>query len=221
MTRAVVFDLDGTLIDSLPDIAHAANALLADEGLEALPQSQIGGFVGLGERVFLDRLIAATALDPAQYDRLMPRFIAHYKGATSGTVVFDGVRDALRVLRQDGCAIGLCTNKPSGPLDAVLKALDLAPLFDVIVAGDTLPVRKPNPEPLLHAFRTLGASEAVYVGDSPVDAEAAQNAGVPFLLFTEGIRTIPVSDIPHDGTFNDFKALAESVNALWRPLQVA
>ncbi|NND41962.1 MAG: HAD hydrolase-like protein, partial [Silicimonas sp.] len=98
----VVFDLDGTLIDSLPDVTEAANALLSDEGLEALPQSTVAGFVGLGERVFLDRLIARTGLDRAEYDRLMERFIGHYKVATRNTRLFPGVREALDDLRSDG-----------------------------------------------------------------------------------------------------------------------
>lgn len=217
MTRAVVFDLDGTLIDSLPDVANAANALLAERGLPSLPQSQIAGFVGLGERVFLDRLIAASDLDDAEYDTLLDRFIAHYKASTSDTRLFPGAIEAVTALRAAGCAIGLCTNKPAGPLAAVLEALDLSHLFDAVIAGDTLAVRKPNPAPLHHVLRTLGATQAVYVGDSPVDAETAQHAGVPFLLFTEGIRTAPVEQIPNDAAFDDFSSLPEHINALWQP----
>lgn len=209
MTRAVVFDLDGTLIDSLPDIAAAANALLDEEGLEPLPQSRIGGFVGMGEKVFLDRLIAATGLEKAQYDALMARFMVLYKTNTGRTRLFPGVLDMMSTLRDSGLALGLCTNKPGGPLQAVLDALDLGRWFDAIIAGDTLSIRKPDPAPLHLGFERMGATEGVYVGDSDVDAETAQRAGIPFLLFTEGIRTKPVSDIPHDALFGDFSHLPD------------
>ena len=218
MTRAVVFDLDGTLIDSLPDIAAAANALLADHGLEPLPQSQIGGFVGMGERVFLDRLIAATALDAAEYDALMVEFITHYKASTGLTTVFPGALDAVKALRAEGYKLGICTNKPGVPLAAVLDALDLAQWFDVIIAGDTLPVRKPDPAPLHLAFERMAATKGVYVGDSDVDAETAQRAGVPFAFFTEGIRTKPMDEIPHDRAFHRFEDLPAICRDILRPL---
>ena len=218
MTRGVVFDLDGTLIDSLPDIAAAANALLADHGLAPLPQSQIGSFVGMGERVFLDRLIAATALDVAQYDALMGQFITHYKASTGLTTVFPGALDAVKALKAEGYKLGICTNKPGVPLAAVLDALDLSRWFDVIIAGDTLPVRKPDPAPLRLAFDRMGATEGVYVGDSDVDAETAQRAGVPFAFFTEGIRTKPVEDIPHDRPFDRFGDLPTICSEIIRPI---
>ncbi|MGJ8603937.1 MAG: phosphoglycolate phosphatase [Marivita sp.] len=217
MTPAVVFDLDGTLIDSLPDIAAAANALLADHGLGPLPQSQVGGFVGMGERVFLDRLIAATALDANEYDTLMAAFIAHYKASTGLTTVFPGALDMLVALKAEGYKIGLCTNKPGVPLAAVLEVLDLARWFNVIIAGDTLPVRKPDPAPLRMAFDRMGATKGLYVGDSDVDAETAQRAGVPFAFFTEGIRTKPVEDIPHDRAFDCFGDLPAICSELMRP----
>lgn len=212
--RAVVFDLDGTLIDSLPGIAQAANTLLSEEGRPALPQGQVAGFVGLGELVFLERLIAAGGLDPSAFDRLLDRFIVHYKAAAEMTQLFPGAREALSTLKADGWAIGLCTNKPTDPLRAVMDHLDLTGVFDTIVAGDTLERRKPDPAPLRHAFNGLGAEKGVYVGDSPVDAETARAACVPFVLFTEGIRTVPQSDIPHERAFDDFSQLPEICGAL-------
>lgn len=216
--RGVVFDLDGTLIDSLPDVTNAANALLADKGLPPLPQATVRGFIGLGERVFLDRLIGATDLDVADYDDLMGQFIAHYKKSTGATVVFPGVLDVLASLRSDGVRLAICTNKPMGPLRAVLDALDLERWFDAVVAGDSLPNRKPDPAPLRHAFAQIGATEGVYVGDSDVDAATARNAGVPFAFFTEGICTVPIAEIPHDRAFSDFAELPEICRALMRPL---
>lgn len=218
MTRGVVFDLDGTLIDSLPDIAAAANALLADHGLDPLPTAQIGSFVGMGERVFLDRLIAATALEADQYDPLMDQFMTLYKGSTGLTTVFPGVVDAVMRLKAEGFKLGICTNKPGGPLEAVLEAVDLGKWFDVIIAGDSLPVRKPDPAPLRLAFERMAVTEGIYVGDSDVDAETAQRAGVPFALFTEGIRTKPIDAIPHDRAFERFTDLPDLCRDLIRPI---
>ncbi|SDY07168.1 HAD-IA family hydrolase [Citreimonas salinaria] len=206
-TVPVVFDLDGTLVDSLPGIAWAANTLLAERGHAPLPQARIGTFVGLGERVFLDRLIAAAGLDAADDAALMARLLDLYRAAADRTTPFPGAREALQDLRDAGVPLGLCTNKPSGPLDAVLDALDLRGLFGAVVAGDTLPVRKPDPAPLHRAFDLLGGL-GLYVGDNGIDARTATSAGVPFWLFTEGIRHEPLADIPHDRAFDDFARLA-------------
>ncbi|MCM2560879.1 phosphoglycolate phosphatase [Lutimaribacter sp. EGI FJ00015] len=212
--KAVVFDLDGTLIDSLPGIANAANTLLQEEGRPTLPQGDIAGFVGLGEIVFLKRLIAAGGLDPARFDRLMERFILHYKNAAQMTGAFPGAREALCQLRADGWTIGLCTNKPTGPLRAVLDHLELDGAFDTIVAGDTLDRRKPDPAPLRHTLDGLGAATGIFVGDSPVDAETARAANVPFVLFTGGIRTVALDEMPHDKAFDDFSQLPAICRAL-------
>jgi phosphoglycolate phosphatase len=210
----VVFDLDGTLIDSLPDVTKAVNLLLADEGQPLLPQSVVNTFVGSGEKVLMQRLIAATAFEPDDAERLMPGFIAHYKTAALDTKLFPGAREALGRLRAAGVPIGLCTNKPRAPLVPTLEAAGLADVFGVVVAGDDLPLRKPDPAPLFHCFRALGAETGIYVGDSEVDAETAKRAGVPFVIYAHGIRVNPIEDIPHDVVFDDFGALDGILSAL-------
>ena len=205
----IVFDLDGTLIDSLPNVTDAANALLADEGLEPLPSEVVRGFVGLGERVFLDRMIAATDLRPEDFDRLMPGFIRHYNVAAEDTQLFPGAMDMLLRLRADGVPLALCTNKPAAPLWPTLKAAGIEDAFDVVLAGDMLERRKPDPLPLHHILSELSAETCLYVGDSETDAETARRAGVPFVLFTEGIRLAPIEDIPHDVAFDDLSVLPE------------
>ena len=210
----VVFNLDGTLIDSLPNITDAANALLRGEGLPPLDRARVAGFVGLGEQVFVDRLIAATDLAPQDRDRLLARFIAIYEAETARTRLFPGVRAALDAIRGAGHPLALCTNKPGGPLAHTLKAAALERTFDVVVAGDTLPVRKPDPAPLRHILDRLNADAAIYVGDSETDAETARRAGLPFVLFTEGIRVAPVDEIPHDRIFSDFAELPGIVAGL-------
>ncbi len=209
---SVVFDLNGTLIDSLPTITQTANSLLSENGLPDLSSQVVGSFVGLGEQVFLDRLIAATALEAGNRPALMERFIAIYKEVSQDTHLFAGVREALDQFAADGVPMGLCTNKPGGPTEVVLQTTDLARYFDVVAAGDTLPVRKPDPAPLHHAFEAIGAG--VYVGDSETDAKTAEAASVPFVLFTEGIRVSPLSDIPHDAAFDRFDLLPAVISSL-------
>lgn len=209
MTPAILFDLDGTLIDSLPNVTDAANAVLSERGLPPLERKQTAGFVGLGEQVFMDRLIAATALDPLDRDAHMESFIGHYKVEALKTQLFPGAKDALNALKEKGFSLGLVTNKPRAPLLPTLETAGLSTVFDAVIAGDDLPKRKPYAEPIWHALKLIGAKTCVYVGDSPTDAETAQNAGVPFVLYTEGIRTVPVSAIPHDVVFDDFQELPE------------
>lgn len=203
----VVFDLDGTLTDSLPDVAHAANALLADEGATAVAPGTVAGFVGWGEGIFIDRLIAHAGLDPAARDSLLDRFIGHYTAAGDRTRLMPGVAEALSGLKDMGVPMGLCTNKPRAPLLPVLETSGLGDWITVVVAGDDLARRKPAPEPLLAVLRALDAPRAIYIGDSIVDAQTARAAGVPFALYTEGIRTDPVAAIPHDAAFADFALL--------------
>ncbi|MEM7753742.1 MAG: HAD-IA family hydrolase, partial [Pseudomonadota bacterium] len=164
--RAVLFDLDGTLIDSLPNIRDAANAVLAERGLPALTSETIAGFVGLGEQVFIDRLIGATDLEGAERAWVMERFIGHYRIEAGKTVVFHGVVEALTALHQSGTPVGLVTNKPRAPLGPTLASAGIEAFFDVVVAGDDLPKRKPDPMQLTHAMAQLGVADCVYVGDS-------------------------------------------------------
>lgn len=204
---AVLFDLDGTLIDSLPNITDAVNAVLAERSMAPLPREVVAGFIGLGEQVLVDRLIAATALGPDERDWVMSTFMDRYKEEAGKTRCFHNVRRCLDTLASEGFALGLITNKPRAPLDATLDSAGISTCFKIVVAGDDLPKRKPDPLPIRHAIETLGASKAIYVGDSETDAETALNAGVPFVLFTEGIHHGSVHDMPHEVAFSDFGML--------------
>lgn len=210
MTTAIIFDLDGTLIDSAPDIHAAVARTLADEGQPPLPYATIRGFIGNGVPVLIDRVMAARAepADPARRTELIARFLAHYEAASTDlTTVFPGVPAALQALADAGHPIGLCTNKPAGPARDILAAFGLLPFFAAILGGDSLPEKKPHPEPLRATLRALGAPAALYVGDSEVDAETAAGAGIPLLLFTMGYRKTPAADLPHRALFSDFALL--------------
>ncbi len=198
----IVFDLDGTLIDSAADIAHAANATLKEVGAQPLSVSEARGFVGAGAPKFVERMARARGLDDVT--TLLPRFVHHYERAVSETVIYSGVEDVLAGLKAQGHRLALCTNKPLRPTQAVLAHLGWDTMFDAVFSGDSLPVRKPDPAPLLAALEALGEGPAIYVGDGEVDAETAERAGVPFLLFTQGYRKTPVEELVHHASFDDW-----------------
>lgn len=207
----VIFDLDGTLIDSAPDIHAAINAVLRDEAARPLTLDQVRGFIGGGVEVLWHRIIAATGLPQDRYRDLLAAFMARYRRSTSLTRLYPGVLEALNVLADRGHPMGICTNKPADPTEAVLGAMGIAEFFAVIIAGDSLPQRKPDPAPLRAALLALGAApenpRALYVGDSEVDAETAADVPVPLMLYTGGYRRTPVEQLPHRVAFDDFSAL--------------
>ncbi|ABD54890.1 phosphoglycolate phosphatase [Jannaschia sp. CCS1] len=198
----IVFDLDGTLIDSAQDITSAANATLAEVDADPLSLAEARSFVGSGAVVFVERM--ARARDLADPEPLLPRFVHHYEHAVHDTVIYPGVEAALAALKAHGHRLGLCTNKPGSPTRAVLAHLGWERLFEVVFTGDSLPQRKPDPAPLLAAFDALGDGPAIYVGDSEVDAETAERADVPFVLYTPGYRTAPLDDLVHAAAFDDW-----------------
>lgn len=218
MTAAIVFDLDGTLIDSAPDMCAVANRVLAGEGAGAVTLEETRGFIGNGASVFVAKMRAARGIPDAEHDRLLGAFVTAYETAVDLTRPYPGVRDALEALGGAGFALGICTNKPIRAARAVLAHLDLARYFGSVIGGDSLAVRKPDPATLLAAFDGLGdpggpgaAGRRLYIGDSEVDAETAQRAGAPFLLYTRGYRKGPIDAIPCARRFDDFDALAHLV----------
>lgn len=206
---AVIFDLDGTLIDSAPDIVAAAGRVLAAFGLPPLSDATIRGFVGKGLPNLVARLIEASghAPDGALFAPMMARFETEYLTAHDMTTIYPGAVLALQALAETGAALGLCTNKPIAPTLAVLNHLGLRGHFPVIMGGDSLPVRKPDPAHFHAVAQALGRPRAVLVGDSEVDADTAQAARVPFFLFTEGYRRSPVAAIAHHAAFDRFADL--------------
>ncbi len=215
MSGAVIFDLDGTLVDSAPDICAAAGTVIARHGLEPLTLEQTRSYVGHGAAQFVERCLAARGVadQPGLQAEVLAGFLDIYESAVTLTVPYPGVVAALERLTDMGLVLGVCTNKPAAPAHAVLCHLGLDRHFAVVIGGDSLPVRKPDPAPLQAAMTGLAASATVFVGDSEVDAETAVRAGVPFALYTEGYRKTPVSELPHDAAFADFDDLPGIVRA--------
>lgn len=210
---ALIFDLDGTLIDSAPDIHAAANRILSAEGLAPQPFLQVKSFIGRGVPHLVDRLLeAAGASEPVRATRMVARFVEDYETAVTLTHPYPGVIGALQALSSH--RMGICTNKPLSPTRAVLRHLGMDGFFPVVIGGDSLPVKKPDPAPVLATVEALGGGPALYIGDSEADAEAAARAGLPFLLYTEGYRKAPVADLPHAASFADWADLPGLVAAL-------
>lgn len=208
--KAIVFDLDGTLIDSVPDLHGAATRMLAQEGLPPLDLNTISNFVGNGMPVLVQRIMGASGLggDPAAHARLLKSFAAlYYAVPTDLTTVYPGVVQALEALRAEGFALGICTNKPEAPTRRILEIFDLTRFFGTIIGGDTLPVHKPDPAPLQAAYAALAATQRLFVGDSEVDAATALATGDPFALYTPGYRKAGLDQIPHHFAFDHFDAL--------------
>lgn len=214
MVSALIFDLDGTLVDSAPEIHAGVTRLLAEEGLPELSFATVRSFIGGGVPILITRVMRALALpeDAARHADLCARFIAGYEDDPEGlTRPYDGVEAALDVI---DLPLALCTNKPEGPTRALLRRLGWTHRFPTIVGGDTLAQRKPDPAPLRHAIAALGGGPVLFVGDSEVDAETARRAGVPLLLFTQGYRNAALAELPHHAAFDHWSMLPPLVARL-------
>jgi phosphoglycolate phosphatase len=185
--RTLLLDLDGTLVNSVPDLAAALNRLLGARGLVALSQSEVAAMVGDGVVKLVERAFAARGgvLDL----RAVAEFSADY-GAHSAvaTMPYPGVVDALRSLADEGWRLAVCTNKPAAAARSLLSALGLAPWFAAVGGGDSFPVRKPDPRHLLATLEAAGgdATQAVMAGDHANDVAAARGAGLPCIFAAWG-----------------------------------
>lgn len=184
----VIFDLDGTLVDSAPDIALAVNRTLDDWGLQRFDLATITGWIGEGSRRLITRAMHAAG-GPQDIDRVMPGFLRHYGQTASDGALYPGVAQTLAGLHARGVRLALCTNKPEQFVRPLLQARGILDLFDAgIVGGDTLAERKPSGMPLRHlaAQAALDPECCLMVGDSRSDAQAAQAAGMPLVLVRYG-----------------------------------
>ena len=211
--KIVVFDLDGTLIDSAPDIRAAANRMLADQGIAPLELGTIISFIGHGLPRLVEQIIEHVGLDMGHAEMLTDQVLRYYNAApTELTKLYPGVMTCLTGLKLGGARMGLCTNKPLSATMEILGPMGLGDMFDIVIGGDSLGVKKPDPAPLLECFNVLGG-KGLYVGDSEVDAETAARAGVDFALFTQGYRKTPVAELPHSFAFDHFDQLAAHTKA--------
>ena len=210
----VVFDLDGTLINSLDSLAAVGAKLTKELGRRSVSADEYEGFVGRGLAAQVIDLLNATGGLPDDGGRAaIERFHTIYADdPVTGVEEYPGARDALLALAENGCVLGVCTQKPEALARQILTALGHMPPISVIVGGDTLPgILKPDPKMLSRAADPLGSGPLVYVGDSEIDAQTAINAGVPFILTGWGIRSVPETDIHHDRLVETFQSLPDTV----------
>lgn len=177
-----MFDLDGTLLDTAPQIAEAANRMLVALGKPMLPQAQIASYIGEGVQNLIKRCLTGSVhTEPAaeEFARAQPLYHGFYEANATESQAFAGVLPALQQLKKLGYHLACVTNKPEKFTLPLLQEAGLADFFEVIISGDSLPKKKPDPLPLLHICQKLGVlpAEAVLVGDSETDIQAAHAAG--------------------------------------------
>lgn len=208
MSPALVFDLDGTLVDSAPDLHFCINVLLDELDLPALDLKTVTGFIGHGvpELVLQSLAVHKPDASEAQKAAAIVRYIEIY---TSHPAQFcqpyKGVLETLSRLHKRGHKMAICTNKAEAIARLVANAIGLSDYCPVLIGGDSLPERKPDPAPLRQCMYHLNVESCIYVGDSETDARTAQNADVPFVLHTEGYRKTPIETLQFREKFGDWR----------------
>jgi phosphoglycolate phosphatase len=214
---ALIFDLDGTLVDSLPDLQAALNETLREIGKKPISREAVRVMIGDGTAMLVARGLAASGAPADLHDECLRRFLEIYSAdPVSRTRPYPGVPEVLAALAADGCRLGICTNKPQTATLAVLRGLRLDGFFSAVLGGDVLPVRKPDPGHLLGAIAALSAlpEEAVMIGDSENDVAVAKAAGVPIVLKRYGYARVPPGQLDADIELDAFAELPKALAAL-------
>jgi phosphoglycolate phosphatase len=216
----VIFDLDGTLVDTAEDVGVLVNALLREVGRPTLTNSQVGACFGLGAAKLVERaliLAPGAPIPPEQLADVTQRFMAEYAVAVPvHSRAYAGVPEALAACRQAGWRLGVCTNKPHAAACTLLQYLDLAQWFDGVSGGDSVANRKPDPAHLHDAVARAGGvmSRAVMVGDSETDAACAIAAGMPLILIEGGYSHAALDRLGADRVLAGFAGLLPAVMEL-------
>jgi len=213
----LLFDLDGTLVDTAPDLVATLNKILAKHDRAPMTLESVKKLIGDGARALLERGFEATGAPASGLDALMADFIDIYVAAsTVHSRPYNGVVDALESFAATGYRMAVCTNKPQAPSETILHEFDLMRFFDTVVGGDRFPVRKPHAQHLLGALELMDAINhpAIMVGDSYNDVASARNAGMPVIVVSYGYTTIPPVDLGGDILVDFFAEIPDAVNRL-------
>ena len=214
---SIALDLDGTLVDTAPDLAGAMNAVLVAEGRATLDPDSVTALVGHGARALIERGFAETGdpVRPGDMERLVALFLDHYREhVADASKPFDGVPETLQALRADGARLAVCTNKPEGLARLLLHKLDLFDEFETIIGGDSLAARKPDPLPIQECAVRLGIERTiVMVGDSTADAGAAHAYGCPFIFAAYGYADTPESQLAPSASMSEFSEAPRAIAA--------
>ncbi len=208
----VVFDLDGTLVDSAPDLIGALNFALGHEHLDPVDMEQLRRLVGHGAKALIERSLKmyAVAKDPERVERMLAHFMGFYaENIARHSTPYPHVIPTLKALIAQGATCVVCTNKPTALANALLNSLDMTHYFKAVCGGDYFENRKPHAE---HILKTIAeaqgsADQAVMVGDSITDRDAARASGVPVILVDYGYTDIPAQDLEADEVISDFSTI--------------
>ena len=216
-----VFDLDGTLADTAPDLIASLNAVLAAQGWNPLPLAKARDMIGAGGRVLIERGLESEGVEvtPARLETLYHAFLAHYEDhLVDESRLFPGVTEVLDALREAGFALAVCTNKIEAHSVQLLEALGIADRFAAICGRDSFLYYKPDPRHLTLTIERAGGdpARAVMVGDSRTDIVTAKAAGVPVIGVTFGYTDTPVRDLDPDRVVDDFADVTAVVQELLR-----
>lgn len=214
---ALVFDFDGTLIESAPEIRHCLNVLLEQYGRPSVTLPQVEMMIGNGVAKLVERGFRATGGLPEDFDTALDRFIRIYNEAPiDETPVYDGVPETLESLHMAGYVMAICTNKLHAPTVKILEGLDFLRYFQVVAGGDTFPVRKPDPGHLLGVLERLGVGcdGAIMIGDSPNDITCAIDAGVRAIAVSYGYSRVPAAELGADLLIDRFADLPAALARL-------
>ncbi|MDA1090644.1 MAG: phosphoglycolate phosphatase [Proteobacteria bacterium] len=219
--QALIFDLDGTLIDSAPDVCASVNRVLEADGRRPLITAEVTDMIGWGGRALLEKALAVTG-DPGtpdDIDRALENFLTTYaEHPADHTTLFPGVIDALEHFKAAGVKMAICTNKPKATTPPVITAMGLDGYFDVILSGDAVPHKKPDGRHVLLCAEQLGVTPeaSVMVGDSENDIYAAIDAGIRSVCVTFGYAHVPLADIGADVLIDHFDDLAGALDDLFK-----
>jgi len=210
---SIAFDLDGTLVETAPDLVGAVNHVLASRGRGRIDEASLRALVGHGARALIERAFAETGdpADAAAMPGLTTLFLDYYRAH-----IADFSRPYPGTLARAGAALSVCTNKAQSLAEDLLDALGMSSHFAAIVGSDALPVHKPDPEHFFEAIRRGNGdrARALLVGDSPTDAATARNANVPFIAVTFGYTPVPPEELGADVLIGHFDELDSAVAQL-------
>ena len=216
---AIIWDLDGTLIDSAPDLAQALNTLLREHGYAGLGEDQVSFMIGDGLAKLIERgfRAAGVAIRESQLQKLIPRFMLIYSAcATHKTRLYPGARSVLQHFANAGVHQGICTNKSEDITNQILSELSVTDHFEVVVGGDTTAAKKPDPLPLQTCLEALKVTpqDSMMIGDSGVDVAIARAMKIPVGIVTYGYSGGPVSDLGADFLIDRLSSLPNLIGAL-------
>jgi phosphoglycolate phosphatase len=218
MSPAYVFDLDGTLVDTAPDLLAVINIVMAREGRRAIATDEIRRLVGRGVKVLIEKAFkeTGTPVDPARLDGLFADYLKLYEGRVAETSrPYPGVVETLTRLKAAGTPLAVLTNKPHALAEKLLSALGMRPLFGAVFGAGKMPYLKPDARLFADVLKAISWSgPAVMVGDSITDVQTARAAKVPVVLVSYGYTPEPAANLGADAVVDDFGAVPAAVAKL-------